>query len=206
MAETLTLRILVSDWPLDAALALARGGGILPGVDVVAVPAGLDADRLNHLLAGSPPAEGTPVMAVRPLPATGVAVGTLGMLQQDEGGHLGVLVGEAMVPFDGRDFHPAFALTYLALQRHAGRFRRVLAVSGPGVDLRYAAVAARAATAEVIVLGTPDQVFPMVGPRDAEGVPVSPEFRVAVSGGGHRLLRVVEDGGATLAEVSLQRD
>lgn len=123
MTDSLTLRILVTDWPLDAALALARGGSFLPGVDVVAVPAGLDADRLNHLLAGAPPGEGTPVAAARTRMADGVAAGQLGMLQRDDDGRLGVLMGEAVLPYDGDAFHPAFALTYLALQHHPGRFR-----------------------------------------------------------------------------------
>lgn len=203
MGDTLTLRILTTERPVDGAVALARGGGFLPGLDMVVLPAGLDADHVNALLGALPPGDGEPVTAQRDQPAAGVRAGDLGMIQASGDGALSVLVGETAVPFDGRDFGPAWAMTYLRLQGYAGRFRHVIAASGPSADLRYAAVAARAATAALTVLGTPDQVFRMVGPRDARGVPVSREFRIAVGGGGRRLIRVVEEGGAVLADLPL---
>lgn len=206
MSGILRFRIITTDWPVEAALALAHGSGFLPGVDVLVLPAGLDVERVNALLGGTPPGEGAPVTALRDDLSLGVAAGDLGMVQTDEEGRgLAVLLGQHVAPFDARLFAPAWAMTYLALQRHAARFRHVVAASGPSTDLRYAAVAARAATAEVTVLGTPDQIFRMVGPRDGAGVPASPEFRTAVGGGGHRVVRIVGGGGVTIAELPLRR-
>lgn len=214
MPDVLTLRIVTTDHPVDAAVAEARRPGFLPGVDVVALPAGLDVERVNALLAGPAPGEGAPVMALLDRPAEGIAGGDLGMVQRADppdlaapGGGLSVLLGERVVPYDPRAFVPAWAMTFLRLQRYGGRFRHVVAASGPSTDLRYAAVAARAATAALTVLGTPDQIFRMLGPRDAAGVPASRDLRIAVGGGGHRLLRVVDPAtGVPLAELPLRAD
>lgn len=208
MAETLTLRIVTTECAVDGALALAGAPAFLPGVDVVALPAGLDVERVNGLLGATVPAAGQPVAALRDLPAEGVRAGDLGMLEEDDvavGGRLRVLVGERSLTFTPRSFAPAWAMTFLRLQAYGGRFRHVIAASGPSTDLRYLAVAARAATAAVTVLGTPDQIFRMVGPRDAAGVPASSEFRIAVSGGGHRRVRVTGEGGTILGELILAR-
>lgn len=200
-----TLRILTAEAPLEAALMVATEAALLPGVDVIAVPAGLDAERLNTLRgATEPPAAGTPVMAAMDLPDLGLPAGALGMVEAPEraGDGLRVVVDGTgrVVPWDGALFTPAHAVTYLRLQRQVRRFRHVVAVSGPSTDLRYLSVAARAATAAVTLAGTPDQLFRMAGPRDARGVPVSAEVKRVLRAAGHPALRVLNGAGEVVAE------
>ncbi|WP_404383923.1 hypothetical protein [Caenispirillum salinarum] len=208
MADPLTLKIVSTDDALSEALALARRPVWLPGLDMIVVPAGLDADQVNAALMDTgtlPPPAGTPVAAVSDVPELDLAAGTLGMVQEAEAGTEGptVLVGEHAVPFDARRFAPAHATTYLRLQHYRARLRHVVAVSGPSADLRYISVAAHAATAAITLLGTPDQIYRMVGPRDSAGVPVSAEFRRVLSAAGHASVRVVGVDGTVVSDLPL---
>lgn len=200
MARRLDLCILTAEQPLEAALAEAHDAAFLPGLDILALPAGLDVERINALLTDSPPAPGTPVIATGD---AGVPAGALGMVQEADDGGRTVHLGTADVAWRAAAFAPAFALLYLRLQQYPRRFRHVVAVSGPSTDLRYLSVAAHAATAAVTVIGTPDQIFRMVGPRDAAGVPVSPELHRVLAGAGYDGVRVLGPHRAVLADRSL---
>lgn len=209
MADPLLLKIVSTDDILCAALSEALRPTWLPGLDMIVVPAGLDADQVNAALsetsADAPPPAGTPVAAVTDAPEWGLAAGTLGMMQDGadtEPGPL-VLVGEHTVPWAPGRFAPAHATTYLRLQHYRRRLRHVVAVSGPSADLRYFSVAAQAARSAITLLGTPDQVYRMVGPRDSSGVPSSVEFRRVLRAAGHASVRVLGADGRELATLPL---